>query len=252
MTIILVPYHQDELLPDGDIRVPAAVTVRVDPPDDDRWRRIAAVQHAVASAVQPVATAGALPVVFSGDCLVAGGVVAGLQWAGHDPGIVWFDAHADLHTMQSSTSGYLGGLSLRLVTGAHPEAYANLFGLRPVPPQRAVLVDARDTDPAEAEYLASGAIHRMAVPHVSAGTVPPGPIVLHIDADVVDPSELPGLRFPVPGGPSADDVLAAAGRLLATGQVVAVHVACPWWPADTLETADLRARFLSRLTTGID
>ncbi|MBG0562346.1 arginase family protein [Actinoplanes aureus] len=248
MTIILVPYHQDQPLPVGDIPVPAAVTVRAESSDPDPWLRIAAVQGAVAEAV---GSAGARPVIFSGDCLVAGGVVAGVQRTGLDPGIVWFDGHADLHTFQTTTSGYPGGLSLRLVTGAHPEAYAGLFGLRPVPPERAVLVDARDTDPAEADYLATGAIRRVSVAQVDAGTAPPGPFVLHIDADVIDPGELPGLRFPAPGGPSGDDVLAAAGRLLATGWVVAVHVACPWWPADNLETADLRARFLSRLTAAI-
>ncbi|MEU4420503.1 arginase family protein [Actinoplanes sp. NPDC024001] len=251
MTIIMVPYHQDQPLPPGDVPVRAAVTVSAPSSAADSWRRIAAVQEAVASAVAASAAGGSPPAVFSGDCLVAGGVLAGLQRAGRDPGVVWFDAHADLHTLQTTTSGYLGGLSLRLVTGAHPERYAGLFGLRPVPTERAVLVDARDTDPAEADYLATGAVRRVTVPEVTAATTPSGEFLLHLDADVVDPGELPGLRFPAPGGPSLDDVLAAAGRLLATGRVVAVHVACPWWPADNLETSDLRARFVSRFLAAL-
>lgn len=243
-----MPYHQDQPLPPGDIPVRPEITVHAQPSDPDPWRRVAAVQEAVAAAV---GSAGPRPVIFSGDCLVAGGVVAGLQRTGIDPGIVWFDGHADLHTLHTTTSGYPGGLSLRLVTGAHVDVYAGRFGLRPVRPERALLVDARDTDPAEDEYLATGEIRRLPVSQVDAGTAPPGPFVLHIDADVVDPGELPGLRFPAAGGPPADEVLAAAGRLVATGRVVAVHVACPWLPADTLETADLRARFVNRITAAI-
>ena len=36
-------------------------------------------------------------------------------------------AHGDVHTLQTSTSGYLGGLSVRLLTGAHPDLYADVL-----------------------------------------------------------------------------------------------------------------------------
>jgi arginase len=247
VTIILVPYHQDVRLAPDDIPVRADTTVRPELPDGDVWSAVAAVCGATAAAVSPVVAAGAVPVVFSGDCLVAGGVVAGAQRAGADPGVVWFDAHGDVHTLESSTSGYLGGLSLRVLTGAHADRYADGFGLRPVAPERAVLVDARDLDPAEVEYLAGGATRRIPVPDVDAGTVPPGPLVLHVDVDVIDAGELSGLRFPATGGPTADAVLAACGRLLATGRVVAVSVACPWWPATGPDEREARTRLVARL-----
>jgi arginase len=247
MTTILVPYHHDERLPDGDIPVAADATVLPDLPEGDVWRRLTAVCEATAAAVAPVVAAGRVPVVFSGDCLMAGGTVAGVQRAGHDPAVVWFDAHGDVHTLQTSTSGYLGGLSLRMLTGTHPDRYADVIGLRPVPPERAVLVDARDLDPAEADYLAVSATRRITVPEVDADAVPPGPLVLHIDLDVIDAGELSGLRFPASGGPSADAVLAACERLQATGRVLALDVACPWWPAAGEEEGDARTRLLSRL-----
>ncbi|MFC4071517.1 arginase family protein [Actinoplanes subglobosus] len=228
MTIILVPYHQDDQLPAGDIVAPADVIVHPEFPAGDRWERLATQYEAVATAV---AAADGLPLVFSGDCLIAGGVVAGVQRRGDDPAMVWFDAHADLHTFESSGSGYLGGMSLRLVTGAHPGEYADRFGLRPVASGRVVLADARDVDPPEADYLAGSAVRRVPVAAVTAETAPDGPLVVHVDLDVIDPAEVPRLRFPVAGGPAAADVLAACERLLATGRVVAVHVACPWWPA---------------------
>jgi arginase len=247
MTTILVPYHHDQRLADGDIPVSADATVQPELPEGDVWRRLASVCAATAAAVSPVVAAGRVPVVFSGDCLMAGGTVAGVQRAGHDPAVVWFDAHGDVHTLETSTSGYLGGLSLRMLTGAHPDRYADVIGLRPVPPDRAVLVDARDLDPAEAEYLAESPTRRIAVPDVTAQAVPPGPLVVHIDLDVIDAGELSGLRFPASGGPSADAVLAACGRLLATGRVLALDVACPWWPATGNDERNLRTRLLARL-----
>ena len=245
MTTILVPYHQDDALPSGDIAVTADVTVIPEFPDAGRWERLAAEYEAVATAV---AASDGVPVVFSGDCLIAGAVVAGVQRAGADPSIVWFDAHGDLHTLETSTSGYLGGLSLRLVTGAHRQEYADRFGLRPIPPGRAVLVDARDLDPAEADHLAGGEPRRIAVAEVDAGSVPPGPLVVHVDLDVIDASEVPSLRFPVPGGPAADEVLDAVQRLVATGRVAALHVACPWLPAGNGRERDVRAGLIARFT----
>lgn len=244
MTIILVPFHQAERLPDDDIPVRADTTVRPEfRADDEVWSRIAAVCAATATAV---AAADGVPVVVSGDCLVAGGVVAGVQRTGTDPAVVWFDAHGDVHTLESSTSGYLGGLSLRVVTGAHGDLYGDRFGLRPVAPERAVLVDARDLDPAEARYLADSPTARVPVVDVGADTVPAGPIVLHVDLDVIDSGELSGLRFPAAGGPTTGAVLAACERLLSTGRVVAVSVACPWWPATGPGERAERARLVDQ------
>jgi arginase len=247
MTTILVPYHQDERLAAGDIPVRADTTVGVELPDGDVWRRLAGVCDAAASVVAPVVAAGGLPIVFSGDCLLAGGTLAGVQRAGLDPAVVWFDAHGDVHTLQTSTSGYLGGMSVRLLTGVHPDLYSDVFGLHPLPPERVVLVDARDLDPAEAEYLAGSAIRRIGVDEVAADDVPAGPLLLHVDVDVIDAGAVPALRFPAPDGPSMDSVLSACERLLATGRVVAFDVACPWWPTDSDDHRDTRMQLLSRL-----
>ncbi len=58
--------------------------------------------------------------------------------------------------------------------------------------------------------------------------LPAGPVILHVDVDVIDSSMVPGLRFPVAGGPSTSDVLAAVRRLVAGGRVRVLDVACPW------------------------
>jgi arginase len=50
-----------------------------------------------------------------------------------DAGIVWIDAHGDVQTLETTASGYLGGLPLRLLVGYRPELIADRLGLRPVP-----------------------------------------------------------------------------------------------------------------------
>jgi arginase len=245
MTIIGVPYHQDERLADGDVPAPAGVELTL--PDGTVWERLTVLHDAVAERVSAAVRAGDVPTVVSGDCLVALGTVAGVQRAGVDPAVVWFDAHGDVHTLETTTSGYLGGLALRLLLGAHPDLVAGPLGLRPV--QRALLVDARDLDPAEAEYLAAGGPVVCAVDALDAAALPPGPLVLHVDVDVIDSGELPGLRFPAPGGPTRAAVVAAVRRVLATGRVAALNLACPWHPAPTADASAARNDLIATLAS---
>jgi arginase len=116
-------------------------------------------------------------------------------------------------------------MALRFLLGYRGDLVADRLGLRPVPEERVVLVDARDLDPPEAEYLAAAAIRRQPVTAIEP---PDGPIYLHVDLDVVDPAELPGLLFPAPGGPGVEPVAAAIRAVMATGRVAAVAVACTW------------------------
>lgn len=228
MTTIYVPYHLDERL-DGLVDEPADVTVTVELPEDtDIWGRLATLYDSVADAVSKAAS----PVVISGDCTTALGTVAGLQRRGVDPAIVWFDAHGDVQTLETTTSGYIGGMPLRVLVGYRPELIADRLGLRALDESRAVLVDARDLDPAEAEYLAESGIRRYRLDELE---LPDGPLVVHVDLDVVDKGDLPGLLFPVAGGPSMAAVLAKVMEIIATGSVVAVDLACTWRPGNGAE-----------------
>jgi arginase len=245
MTIISVPFHQDERLAEASIPLPAdAEVVSVTPElvGGEIWHRLSGLYSAVAAAVAADIESGQVPTVVSGDCLVSLGVVTGVQRAGVDPSIVWFDAHGDVHTLASSTSGYLGGLSLRLVLGGDYSVVGERIGLRPLAERQAVLVGARDLDPAEAEYLASADIRRCTVDDVE---LPDGPLILHVDVDVIDSGDLPGLLFPVPDGPSLTSVLDAVRRIIATGKVIALDVAFPWHSAP--EHSEIRAQVVNAL-----
>lgn len=243
---ILVPYHLDEHLP--DLRIPLDVdeSIRVELPDGDPWHRMAALYDVTAARVADLIQAGQRPTVISGDCTTSLAVVAGMQRAGVDPAIVWYDAHGDVQTIETSASGYLGGMPLRILAGYRPELISQRLSLRPVAEERILLVDARDLDPPEADYLAGSGIRHHAVGDVSSGTIPDGPLYLHVDLDVLDPADLGGLRFPTPAGPEAAAVWAATERVMATGRVMAIGLGCTWHEGHSAE--HLRGP-LARLST---
>ncbi len=223
MTVLWVPFHLDEPLPGFRPPVPPDRVVVPALPAGAPWDRMAVLYAEVADAVVGVRA----PVVLSGDCTTSLGVVAGVQRAGVDPALVWFDAHGDLQTPETSASGYLGGFPLRQLVGGSDRLVPDRLGLRPLPESDVLLVDARDLDPPEVEFLAGSAIRRVPVDAV-ADALPEGPVHLHLDADVVDPRDLPGLRFPAPDGPRRSQVLAAVRAVLTRCPVVAVTVGCTW------------------------
>ncbi|WP_378735088.1 arginase family protein [Nocardia brasiliensis] len=223
----LVPYHLDEHKPELDAPItPDAVITAELPNVDDPWARMAVLYDTVAQRVAEAVRGGGRPIVASGDCTTSLGIVTGLQRAGIDPAIVWFDAHGDVQTLETSTSGYLGGMPLRMLTGYGRHLLADRIGLRDIPEERALLVDGRDLDPPEAEYLRTARIRHRTV--TDLGELPDGPLYLHLDCDVVDPGDLPGLIFPAPGGPSLQAVSGAVRSIVDTGRVAAFGLACTW------------------------
>lgn len=230
VSVIGVPYHLDEHLPGLDLTPGPDRTVTADLPAGDAWARLAVLYSAVGHEVAAVVSSGGRPVVVSGDCATALGTVAGLQQAGLDPAIVWLDAHGDVQTPETTASGYLGGMPLRLLTGYRPELIAAQLGLDLVPEDRIVLVGTRDLDPPEVDYLATAQIRQCEVAGLGAAELPGRPLYVHLDLDVITPEEVPGLRYPAPGGPFAEEVAAALRLLLDTRRVAAVGIACTWYP----------------------
>jgi arginase len=150
--------------------------------------------------------------------------------------------------METTHSGFLGGMPLRILVGYRPELIAAELGLRPVPEERVVLVDARDLDPPEKEYLRQAKMRHVALDDLE--TLPDGPLYVHLDLDIVDPSELPDVRYPAPGGPSLAAVVEAMHKLFETGRVVGAGIACTWSEGTVIgdETRDLINDILPALT----
>jgi arginase len=240
VSLFAVPFHLDEPLAGFSVSALESAgavsrTIRMPLPEGRPWQRLAALYEEVASAV---AGASDRIVVASGDCTTALGTLAGLARRGLDPGIVWFDAHGDFNTDETTPSGYLGGMPLAIAVGRGDQTVPRALDVGPIDERRVLLVDARDLDPAEREALDASRVRRLPVSSIDpaaqqgaeAGVLPPGAIYLHLDLDVLDPLELPGLRFPSAGGVRQAELARAVAAVIATGRVAAIGLACTWWP----------------------
>ncbi len=244
MTRIAVPYFLADHQSDLDLAVATDVVVTADIPEGSGWSPMLPLFESVANAVSTAVAGGGRPAVISGDCTTAVGTVAGLQRAGLDPAVIWLDAHGDVQTMETTTSGFLGGMPLRILVGYRPELAAAPLGLRAVPESRVVLVDARDLDPPERTYLSQSQIVRTAVDDLTPDLLPSRPLYLHVDLDIVDPTYVPGVRYPAPGGPTLVAVAEALRRILMTGAVAAFGIACTW-AQHVLVSSDVREQLES-------
>ncbi len=185
---------------------------------------------------------GRTPVVLGGDHSVAMGTIAGLARHFHRRkeklGLVWFDAHADANTAETSPTGNIHGMPLAAALGLGAPSLVNLAGFCPmVDGSRAALVGIRDVDPGErANVKASGigaftmrdidergmrTVMEEAIKRASAGTAG---IHVSFDMDGIDPDFAPGVGTPCPGGLSYREAHLAMEMLADTGKVVSAEL----------------------------
>ena len=156
------------------------------------------------------------PLVLSGNCNSSLGTVAGLG-AGRT-GVVWFDAHGDFNTPETSPSGFLDGMTLATLTGrcCATEA-ARIGGFAAVADDAVVLVGARDLDAGERVLLERSGVRVIGAGSATfeelAGAVEAWPAAiaaayLHVDLDVLDASEARVNEYAAAGGLALPDLLA--------------------------------------------
>ena len=142
---------------------------------------------------QSAALAGMLPerpLVLGGCCCAHVGAVRGLAARAGRRGVVWLDAHGDLNTPETSPSGNLWGMPLRMLVDDGVVAADDV-----------ALVGARSLDPGELEFLAESGIDdslERALGGVDA-------VYVALDLDVLDPSEV-AVLVPEPDGASVPEL----------------------------------------------
>jgi arginase len=186
-----------------------------------------AVLGKVSTSVAEIVNGGAFPLVLAGNCMTSIAVVAGLA---RDVGVVWLDAHADFNTPETTLSGFQDGMGLAILTGTGWDALRQTIpGYHPVEEGNVVLVGIRDVDEAEQERLDASEIQVVQPGRLAQSSVVfdrlRGRVAsahLHLDLDVLDPSEGRANQYAVPGGLQASEV---EGVVRALGERVSICAA---------------------------
>ena len=199
----------------------------------DRIVDLGLLNGEIADLVATGLTRGDAVLMTGGNCSHITGVFGGLQDA-HGPGVrmglVWFDAHGDFNTPQTTPSGMLGGMPVAVCAGlAFPQWREGSHIVAPLPTDRIVMVDVRNLDPEEEQL-----IRAVGIPVVPVS--PSGPrtafhaavadladrcdvIYLHIDSDILDESYVPDHATREPNGPNMEQVLEGVDSVMATSKV---------------------------------
>lgn len=157
---------------------------------------------------------GRFPVILAGNCNSCLGTIAGI---GHEPlGIVWFDAHGDFNTPETTLSGFFDGMGLAMAAGrCWIPLLSTIPGFNPVSETNIVHIGARDLDPEEEKLMKQAEIAlitptenmreiiRTAFDRLTHNVEK---IYLHVDMDVLDTGEALPNHFAVPGGLPVEDV----------------------------------------------
>ena len=163
--------------------------------------------------------------------------------AGTDALVVWFDAHADLNTPISTTSGYIGGMVLSAAVGWWDSGYGN--GLSP---DDIILGGTRDFDPFEESLVEDEVIKCAAGASLLEDLdayLSDRPVYFHLDCDVLEPGIVP-TEYPVADGLLLSDLSAVAERL-ARNRVIGVEIAEFETPPEDNEIDGSGARLLDAL-----
>lgn len=196
-----------------------------------------ALYRELAERARAARAAGAMPIVLGGNCGVTLGAVASVP----DPrgvGILWLDTHADFNTPETTTSGFLDGMALAMLTGRCWRTLASsIKGFVPIPEENVVLCGVRDVDPPEDEMLASSKIAVVRTSTIdSAGLARSlasaldalrsrvSRLHLHLDADVLDATRARANAFATPGGLTSDDLVSVARMAAQRFEIVSAAV----------------------------
>jgi len=170
---------------------------------------------ALANKVHEVLVEGQFPLVLGGDHSIAIGTLAGLADRFKNLGVIWYDAHADLNTAETSPSGNIHGMPLAISIGLGHEDLVNIRNYSPkVKPENIVIIGARSVDPGERELIKEKGIKvfsmheidKLGMTEVMNQTIAyfqereVDGVHLSLDLDGIDPLYTPGVGTPVPGG----------------------------------------------------
>ena len=226
---------------DGDLNVKLPETHGV---EDERARYASAIAETCRDAalvIRKRLAEGWTPLTLGGDHSLAMGALSGAASAirerGEKLGLIWFDAHADMNTPETSPSGNVHGMPLAYSLGLGTGVLASLAPEPAVAVRNAVLVGVRDLDAGERDLIERSGLRaitmrqidergiRAAVEEALAiARVGTGGFHVSLDLDFVDPREAPGVGTPVRGGATYREAHLAMEMIADSGGMVSMDV----------------------------
>ena len=166
--------------------------------------------------VRSAVSSGAFPLVLAGNCNSCLGNIAGIN--PDQSGVVWFDAHGEFNTPETTLSGFLDGMPLATATGRCWKSVAKTIpGFAPVKESNVILVGARDLDDEEQRQLEQSDINLIRSEGLDSGAILKSiesallslrdrvtGIYLHIDMDAFEINEGAANHYGATGGLTVD------------------------------------------------
>jgi arginase len=202
----------------GDVVAPIPEIKSEGDPTKKYIREIARVCEKLYKTSLAALEKGALPLVLGGDhSLAAGSVAATADYVRRTDkplGLIWVDAHGDMNTPLSSSSGNVHGMPLASLLGSEPAELARIGGFSPkVLPEHTVLIGIRNLDDREKEIVRESRAHVFTMKEIDRSGIAAvveralvlvgtdtGGVHVSFDLDVCDPAIAPGVGTPVKGG----------------------------------------------------
>jgi len=177
-------------------------------------KEVADANEQLAQVVSRIAENGRFPLVLGGDHSIAIGTLAGISKHYRNLGVIWFDAHGDLNTEETSPSGNIHGMPLAVSLGMGHPALVNIGGYSPkIKAENIVLIGTRALDDGEKALIKDKNIRvytmheidRMGMAKVMEEAIDfiakdCDGVHLSVDLDALDPHDAPGVGTPVIGG----------------------------------------------------
>ncbi|WP_400244914.1 arginase [Niallia sp. JL1B1071] len=198
----------------GDIAVGRPETIIDKQSNLKNLHLIAEKNQMLAEMVDKIIQSKSFPLVLGGDHSIAIGTLAGVAKHYKNLGVIWYDAHGDLNTAETSPSGNIHGMPLAASLGYGHELLTNLLGISPkIKPDHVVIIGARSLDDGERRLIKElgikvftmHEIDRLGMTRVMEETIrylkdKTDGVHLSLDLDGLDPNDAPGVGTPVPGG----------------------------------------------------
>lgn len=200
----------------GNIHVPRSKNGTVENKEQKlrNLNEVAQVNEELAKKVDEQVTLGRFPLVLGGDHSIAIGTIAGVSRHYKNLGVIWYDAHGDINTEDTTPSGNIHGMPLAVSLGLGHERLTNILNQKPkIKPENVVLIGIRDLDEGEKQLLRQlkikvytmHEIDRLGMPQVMEETIAylkkrTDGVHVSFDLDGIDPKDSPGVGTPVVGG----------------------------------------------------